>query len=143
MMLHEDIIAQLPYTKPFLFVDNLLLVTEDRAEGEYRFKEDEYFYQGHFKGNPVTPGVILTECMAQIGLVCLGIQLIDGLSESAKIALASSDIHFYLPVYPGEKVKVISVKEYFRFGKLKCQVKMINQEGAVVCKGTISGMVAQ
>jgi len=143
MMLHEDIIAQLPYTKPFLFVDNLLLVTEDRAEGEYRFKEDEYFYKGHFKGNPITPGVILMECMAQIGLVCLGIQLIGGLSESAKIALASSDVHFYLPVYPGEKVKVISDKEYFRFGKLKCQVKMINQEGAVVCKGTISGMVAQ
>jgi len=142
IMLYEDIIAQLPYTKPFLFVDSLLLVTEDRAEGEYRFKEDEYFYQGHFKGNPVTPGVILTECMAQIGLVCLGIQLIDGLSESAKIALVSNDVHFYLPVYPGEKVKVISEKEYFRFGKLKCQVKMINEEGVIVCKGTISGMIA-
>ena len=142
MMRHEEIIAQLPYTKPFLFVDSLLLVTEDRAEGEYRFKEDEYFYKGHFKGNPVTPGVILTECMAQIGLVCLGIQLIDGLSESAKIALVGSDVHFYLPVYPGEKVKVISDKEYFRFGKLKCQVKMVNEKGAVVCKGTISGMIA-
>ena len=143
MMLYEAIIAQLPYTKPFLFVDHLLLVTEDRAEGEYRFKEDEYFYQGHFKGNPVTPGVILTECMAQIGLVCLGIQLIDGLSENSKIALASSDVYFYLPVYPGEKVKVISEKEYFRFGKLKCKVKMLNEAGAVVCKGTISGMVAK
>lgn len=142
MMQHEDIISQLPYTEPFLFVDSLLLVTEDRAEGVYRFKEDEYFYKGHFKGNPVTPGVILTECMAQIGLVCLGIQLIDGLSEDSKIALASSDIHFYHPVYPGEKVKVISDKEYFRFGKLKCQVKMINEEGAIVCKGTISGMIA-
>ncbi|MEM7084971.1 MAG: hydroxymyristoyl-ACP dehydratase [Bacteroidota bacterium] len=140
-MPYEEIIAQLPYTEPFLFVDKLLLVTEDRAEGEYRFKKDEYFYQGHFKGNPVTPGVILTECMAQIGVVCLGIPLINGLSEDAQIALVSSAVHFYLPVYPGERVKVVSEKEYFRFGKLKCQVKLINEEGALVCKGTISGMV--
>lgn len=142
-MLHEDIIAQLPYTKPFLFVDHLLEVNEDRAEGAYTFKEDEYFYQGHFKGNPVTPGVILIECMAQIGVVCLGIYLTSDLSEEVKIALASSDVHFYLPVYPGEKVTVVSEKEYYRFGKLKCQVKMINHEGALVCKGTISGMVAK
>jgi len=124
-------------------VDNLLEVTEDRAEGEYTFKEDEYFYQGHFKGNPVTPGVILTECMAQIGVVCLGISLIKGLTEASQIALVSSEVHFYLPIYPGEKVTVISEKEYFRFGKLKCKVKMINNEGVLVCKGTISGMVSK
>ena len=124
-------------------MDNLLEVTEDRAEGEYTFKEDEYFYQGHFKGNPVTPGVILTECMAQIGVVCLGISLIKGLTEASQIALVSSEVHFYLPIYPGEKVTVISEKEYFRFGKLKCKVKMINNEGVLVCKGTISGMVSK
>lgn len=140
-MKYEEIIAQLPYTKPFLFVDKLLALTEDRAEGEYRFKEDEYFYEGHFKGNPITPGVILTECMAQIGVVCLGIPLINGLSEDTQIALVDNNVHFYLPVLPGEKVKVISEKEYFRFGKLKCRVKMLNEKNELVCKGTMSGMV--
>ncbi|MDC8004224.1 hydroxymyristoyl-ACP dehydratase [Aureisphaera galaxeae] len=142
-MKHQEIIAQLPYEKPFLFVDALDAVSDDGAQGTYTFAEDEYFYQGHFKGNPITPGVILTECMAQIGVVCLGIHLIDGLTEDDKIALVSNEVHFYEPVLPGEKVTVISEKEYFRFGKLKCQVKMLNENEKVVCKGTISGIIFQ
>ncbi|MBX2827345.1 MAG: hydroxymyristoyl-ACP dehydratase [Flavobacteriaceae bacterium] len=142
-MTHQEIIAQLPYTKPFLFVDTLDAVSENGTEGTYTFSQDEYFYVGHFKDYPITPGVILTECMAQIGLVCLGIYLIDGLTPEDKIALVSNDVNFYEPVLPGEKVTVISEKEYFRFGKLKCKVKMLNALGKVVCKGTISGVIFQ
>ncbi len=138
-----DIIHQLPYRKPFLFVDTLDVVSEDGAKGSYTFREDEYFYEGHFKGNPITPGVILTECMAQIGVVCLGIYLIDGLSPEDKIALVSNEVNFYEPVLPGEKVTVVSEKEYFRFGKLKCSVKMLNEANKIVCKGTISGVIFQ
>lgn len=133
----------LPYEVPFLFVDELVSVSQEGVEGYYIFKKDEYFYQGHFKSNPVTPGVILTECMAQIGLVCLGIFLlqIENSSEKPAIALSSSVIDFYIPVFPGEKVKVISEKEYFRFNKLKCKVKMVNSKNELVAKGTISGML--
>ena len=138
----KNILNKLPYTKPFLFVDHLLSVTEDRAEGAYTFREDEYFYKGHFKDNPVTPGVILVECMAQVGLVCLGIFLLkDTETENIQIALSSHQVDFYKPVFPKEKVTVISEKEYFRFNKLKCNVKMLNEVGDVVAKGTISGML--
>ncbi len=138
----QSILDQLPYTKPFLFVDQLTALTEDRVEGEYTFTEDEYFYAGHFKDNPVTPGVILTECMAQIGLVCLGISLLPNNSlEGMQIALSSHAIDFYKPVFPGETVRVIGDKEYFRFKKLKCRVKMLNDKDEVVCKGVISGMI--
>lgn len=68
----KDIIAKLPYTKPFLFVDELLHIDENGSMGTYTFDENLDFYKGHFKEKPVTPGVILTETMAQIGLVCLG-----------------------------------------------------------------------
>lgn len=137
----KEIIALLPYTKPFLFVDAIERIDQDGVEGTYTFKQDEYFYKGHFKDNPVTPGVILTECMAQIGLVCLGIYLSDSNSVSGGVALSSSEIDFLVPVYPEETVTVVSEKVYFRFGKLKCKVQMRNAEGALVCKGVVSGML--
>ncbi|MDI1303260.1 MAG: hydroxymyristoyl-ACP dehydratase, partial [bacterium] len=74
-MRKEEIISKLPYSKPFLFVDEIINVNENGVEGSYTFNETLDFYKGHFKDNPVTPGVILTEVMAQIGLVCLGIFL--------------------------------------------------------------------
>ncbi len=140
----QDIIDQLPYQKPFLFVDSLEKLDENGVEGSYTLKEDEFFYQGHFPGNPVTPGVILTEIAAQIGLVSLGIYLLQHKEEGAVVPVfSSSNMDFLKPVYPGEKVKVISTKEYFRFSKLKCKVVMSNAAGEEVCKGTLSGMVTR
>jgi len=140
----SEIIALLPYQRPFLFVDDIVSVTENSIVGHYTFKDDEFFYEGHFKNNPITPGVILTECMAQIGLVCLGIYLMkDELmkAEKPQIALTSHQMDFYLPVLPGEKVHVHSEKEVFRFNKLKCKVKMLNKDGELVARGLISGML--
>ena len=74
-MTSKEIIKLLPYQYPFLFVDELTMISDQSITGHYTFKNNEYFYIGHFKDNPVTPGVILTECMAQIGVVCLGIYL--------------------------------------------------------------------
>lgn len=140
--MHQEILDQLPYTHPFLFVDSLLEVNENGAKGEFTYSAECDFYKGHFKDNPITPGVILTETMAQIGVVCLGIFLLaDSFSSSSKIALTSSDINYLKPVYPNEKVTVVSEKVYFRFGKLKCNVKMLNSHNETVCQGTIAGMI--
>ena len=141
----EEIIAKLPYSEPFLFVDELLRIDESGAEGSFVFDESLDFYKGHFKDNPVTPGVILTECCAQIGVVSLGIFLLlqndNSIYEHIQIGLSSSEMEFLAPVFPNEKVIVISEKVYFRFHKLKCKVKMFNASGSLVCKGTISGML--
>jgi 3-hydroxyacyl-[acyl-carrier-protein] dehydratase len=141
----EEIIAKLPYSEPFLFVDELLRIDESGAEGSFVFDESLDFYKGHFKDNPVTPGVILTECCAQIGVVSLGIFLLlqndNSINEHIQIGLSSSEMEFLAPVFPNEKVIVISEKVYFRFHKLKCKVKMFNASGSLVCKGTISGML--
>jgi len=143
-MKEQQIISLLPYQKPFLFVDGINTISDAGITGHYTFKNDEIFYEGHFKNYPVTPGVILTECMAQIGLICLGIYLLRTELEDAKdpkIALTSNKIDFYLPVLPGEKVTVISEKEMFRFNKLKCKVKMLNTKDELVARGEISGMI--
>lgn len=139
----SEIIALLPYQKPFLFVDGIDEISGESITGHYTFKKEEFFYEGHFKNNPITPGVILTECMAQIGLVCLGIYLLkeELESDNPKIALTSNQIDFYLPVLPEEKVTVVSEKEVLRFNKLKCKVKMFNTKGKLVARGIISGML--
>ncbi len=140
----DDILKKLPYSDPFLYVDSLTTITDEGCEGTYFFKDSLPFYKGHFKDFPVTPGVILTECCAQIGLVCLGIHLLSKegsiASKDIQIAMSSVQIEFTKAVYPNEKVRVISEKSYFRFSKLKCKVSMFNSQDEVVCKGTISGM---
>ena len=142
-MEHNYIFDLLPYTEPFLFVDDIVSVSKEAIKGTYTFNANSFFYKGHFKDNPVTPGVILTECMAQIGLVCFGIYLLgeENISGKSTFALSSTEIDFYLPVFPGEKIFVVSEKIYFRFQKLKCKVRMMNEKDEVVAIGTISGMI--
>ncbi len=139
----QSIIDTLPYTTPFLFVDELLSVDAEGVEGSFTFDPNLNFYSGHFKGNPITPGVILTECCAQIGLVCLGIYLTkaETADRRLKMGMSSSQMEFLKPVLPGEKVRVISKKLYFRFHKLKCEVKMYDSKGGLICKGEIAGMI--
>ncbi len=145
-MTPDKILSLLPYSRPFLFVDGLNYINEDAVQGHYTFRRDEYFYEGHFKEQPITPGVILTETMAQIGLVCLGIYLLRENIESdqaLKFALVENHTHFLLPVPPETKVVVTSEKIYFRFGKLKCKVNMKNTSGEIICNGEISGMIVK
>ncbi|WP_420322621.1 3-hydroxyacyl-ACP dehydratase FabZ family protein [Flagellimonas sp.] len=141
------ILSKLPYSQPFHFVEEISHIDENGAEGTFTFKETMDFYKGHFTSKPVTPGVILTECCAQIGMVCLGIYLLDKTlatdqnEKELQIAMSSSEMEFYLPVWPGETVKVVSEKQYFRFNKLKCKVKMFNVEEKLVCQGILAGMI--
>ena len=145
----NDILNYLPYKSSFLFVDNIIELNEDGVVGDYTLKADSFFYEDHFPGNPVTPGVIITEIMAQIGLVVLGIHLMltNGkqqgvvMDEGSFPLLTSTNVEFYKMVLPEEKVIVSSEKQYFRFGKLKCLVKMHNTAGELIAKGTFAGVI--
>ena len=139
----ELVKTALPYRKPFLFVDEFLSLTENGASGCYTYRKDEFFYAGHFPGHPVTPGVILIETMAQIGLVGLGIFLTGAHLQGPvpPFAFTDSNVDFFQPVFPGEKVWVQSEKVYFRLGKLRCRVEMHNAQQERVCQGTLSGMI--
>lgn len=138
----DEILEKLPYSDPFLFVDGLEVINENGVKGYYTYLPTADFYKGHFKNYPVTPAVILIETMAQIGVVCLGIFLMNDRNDAnLSIAMTNSTIDFLKPVFPQEKVTVVSEKVYFRFNKLKCKVRMVNSLGEVVCKGEISGMI--
>jgi 3-hydroxyacyl-[acyl-carrier-protein] dehydratase len=125
-------------------------LNDEEVIGEYTLKPDSFFYEDHFVGNPVTPGVILTEIMAQIGLVVFGIFLVLKQSDfrflendSLFPLLTSTDVSFHKMVLPNQKVTVISKKQYFRFGKLKCYVEMLDENKDVVAKGMFSGIMKE
>jgi 3-hydroxyacyl-[acyl-carrier-protein] dehydratase len=147
--MHNYILDYLPYKSSFLFIDNITSLDENGVTGDYTLKGDSFFYEDHFVGNPVTPGVILTEIMAQIGLVVLGIFLIKNLDENEGLSiddtsfplLTSTDVSFFQMVLPGQKVTIKSEKQYFRFNKLKCSVKMFNEDSELIAKGIFSGII--
>lgn len=140
-MSSQEIIAQLPYTEPFLFVDHIEEVSATAIRGTYTFAEEAFFYKGHFKNYPVTPGVILTECMAQIGLVSLGIYKLAGEDLSKlQVAFTSAEVAFLKPILPNQKVTVIAEESYFRFNKLKCKVKLVNTANEICAKGILAGI---
>jgi len=143
MISRNKILSYIPQQAPFRFVDEIEVVSEDHIVGSYHFREDEYFYQGHFPDNPITPGVILIESMAQIGLVGLGIFLLHqaGISQHVSPVFTQSEVDFLLPVYPNEKVRVRADKVYYRLNKLKCFVVMKNEANEVVCRGNLSGVM--
>ena len=136
----KDILGMIPHRKPFRFIDNILDIDDNFVRGDYTFRKEEYFYQGHFPGHPITPGVILIETMAQIGLLTLGIYLSKDTKKLEKVFLTSSNIDFRSFVLPGERVVVEAKKIYFRMNKLKCDVSMHQETKGVICKGSIAGI---
>jgi 3-hydroxyacyl-[acyl-carrier-protein] dehydratase len=149
--MYNDIIELLPYKSSFRFVDTITLLNENEVVGDYTFKADSFFYADHFADNPVTPGFIISEVMAQIGVVVLGIYLINrspeefplNVDEQLLPLLTSANVSFNKMVSPGEKVTVFSKKQYFRFGKLKCTIEMKDSRGDIVANGVFSGFIKQ
>lgn len=137
----EKIVANLPYGDGFKYVDQLLELTEDHVIGIYRFRESEYFYKHHFADRPITPGVILQECMAQIGLACLGSYLMKEEQGKTQFVFTEAHVNFLSQVLPETTVIVSAKKEYFRFGKLKVVVQMMDEHEKKVAEGWMSGMV--
>ncbi|MEM9896401.1 MAG: 3-hydroxyacyl-ACP dehydratase FabZ family protein [Bacteroidota bacterium] len=139
---YADIMSLLPYRRPFHFVDSIEAINSDRITGSYRVKEDEYFFEGHFPENPVVPGAIISEVIAQIGLVCFGLFLTPEEKRADILpAFTSVNLDFLSFARPGDNLFVESKKIYFRFGKLKCSVICRNEKGIIIAKGDCAGVI--
>lgn len=144
----DDIIKMIPHQEPFRFVDKITYVDDHRIEGYYYFHHNHDFYKGHFPGQPVTPGVILIEVMAQIGLVAFALYLLTKTSTIEEVVsgnipvMSAANIKFCKKVLPGEYVFVKAEKTMFRHGKIECEVKLLNSDDCIMAKGTISGFIA-
>ncbi|MDP2471386.1 MAG: hypothetical protein Q8W46_10990 [Candidatus Palauibacterales bacterium] len=140
-----EVLDLLPQQEPFRFVDEIVEVSESRIVARYTFPADADFYRGHFPGNPVTPGVILLECIAQVGVVALGIYLValEAGREAVERRLAlfsDAEVDFSGIVKPGERVTVSAHRTFWRRGKLRSGAEMHLDDGTLVCSAIISGM---
>ncbi|MCK5379287.1 MAG: beta-hydroxyacyl-ACP dehydratase, partial [Acidobacteria bacterium] len=140
----ETILEHLPQQEPFRFVDRILEVDDDHIVATYRFRPEHDFYRGHFPGNPVTPGVILIESMAQVGVVAMGIYLLsrEAPEKVGKVVTMFTDVamDFTGVVRPGDEVTITGHKQFFRRLKLRSKVEMKLADGTTVASGTVSGM---
>ena len=141
----EQVLAAVPQKEPFRFIDEIRELDEDHIVATYRFRAEADFYRGHFPGNPVTPGVILIESMAQAGIVALGIYLLSlegsGYDPAKTMTLfTDTNIDFGGLVKPGDRVTVEAKKVFWRRRKLRSEAEMKLDDGSIVCSGTVSGM---
>jgi 3-hydroxyacyl-[acyl-carrier-protein] dehydratase len=145
MLTSAEVLELIPQQRPFRFIDRLVEIQETGAVGEYTFRADESFYAGHFPGDPVTPGVILIETMCQTGLVALGIYLLGLEAPRGEVAktitlFTDCEVEFERVVRPGDTVRVVAEKVFWRRRKLKSNVVLTLADGTGVAKGTVAGM---
>ncbi len=107
-LLYEDLIKVLPHRYPFLLVDKILeLEPGKRIVGIKNVTANEPFFQGHFPGKPIMPGVLIVEAMAQVGGVLAGYSMpgfLEKESERVLYFMSIDKVKFRKPVIPGDRL---------------------------------------
>ena len=132
-MNREEIKRLLPHREPMLLVDEMEKDEAGTAHAKYRVRGDEFFLQGHFPGNPVVPGVILCEMMAQSCAVLVGTEA----AGKTPMYTGLDKVKFRHPVRPGDTVEITASLERrmgnFFFAKAEARV-----EGQMCVQGHLS-----
>ncbi|MEO8195034.1 MAG: bifunctional UDP-3-O-[3-hydroxymyristoyl] N-acetylglucosamine deacetylase/3-hydroxyacyl-ACP dehydratase [Gemmatimonadales bacterium] len=136
----EEIMRVLPHRYPFLLVDRILEIEENkRVVGIKNVTINEPFFQGHFPGHPIMPGVLIVEAMAQVG----GMLLLGGLKEpDTKIVyfMSLDNVRFRKPVKPGDQI-VFEVEIIQIRGKIAKTRGVARVDGEVVAEADMAAMV--
>ncbi len=116
----KDIEKILPHRYPFLMVDKVIMLDleNDRIIGQKNLTMNEQFFQGHFPGAPIMPGVMVLEALAQTG----GILAYEkGFNQKIAVFLKMDNVKFRKPIYPGDVLYLHC--EGMHFGSKGARVK--------------------
>ena len=134
----DRVLGMLPHRYPFLLLDRVLELEKDRVVAIKNVTFNEPFFQGHFPGRPVMPGVLLIEAMAQAGaFITLGHL---GPDHKILFMLAGLDkVRFRRQVIPGDQVKieVKAVKIHRPLWKMSAQARV---DGELAAEAELSAM---
>jgi len=100
---HEELKALLPHRDPMLLLDSVTLDDDGVAHGMLQIRGDEFFLQGHFPGNPLLPGVIQCEILAQTCCALLGQEVAE--ANVTPVYTGLTNVKFRRPVRPGETME--------------------------------------
>ena len=138
----EEIKKLIPHRHPFLFLDRCEVIEPGKEGiGFKKFLSEEYFFKGHFPNNPIVPGVILIEALAQTAGTVVSISLSDQVKRTV-LFLSVTNAKFRKPVVPNDEiffeVKIVSrVKSFYKFyGEAKKQSEK-------VCEAVFSAMIEE
>ncbi len=131
----NDIKKLIPHRDPFLFVDDCeILIPGEHGKSQKHFKNNEYFFEGHFPDNPIVPGVIIVEAMAQTAGIVVSYKLRE-YSEKSVLFMSVSKAKFRKPILPNDRVsfevKIINkVRDVYKFNGvcLKDEIKVSEAE---------------
>ncbi len=127
-MTQDAILAAIPHRPPMLLVDEIVDQSDNRIVCRKTFREDEYFFQGHYPGEPIVPGVILCEASMQAGAILLSQFVQEG--DGVPVATRLNDVKFKRMVRPGDTVEMhVTLNErladaFFLTAKVKCAGKL-------------------
>jgi 3-hydroxyacyl-[acyl-carrier-protein] dehydratase len=116
----EDIKNLIPHRKPFLFIEELRVIEKGKIGESFRtFEETEYFFEGHFPDNPIVPGVVIVEAMAQTAGVVVSENLNNNNDQSV-LFMSINKAKFRKPVLPNYKIKFYvellnNIKNVYKF----------------------------
>ncbi len=131
----EEIMALIPHRYPFLLVDRIeSVVPAQSAKGYKCVSMNEPFFQGHFPGKPLMPGVLIVEALAQVGAVAL----MSDPANIGKLAVFAGidEVRFKRQVVPGDVLKLEVTIESMRRGIGKGSA-LATVNGEVACKGSL------
>ena len=142
MMNIHEIMDFLPHRYPFLLIDRILEFEENkRIVGMKNVTINEPFFQGHFPGHPIMPGVLLIEAMAQTGGVMALKSLPEGEAKKKVLYFMSIDkAKFRKPVIPGDQVRfeLELIKNRGNIKSFKAEAKV---DGSVVAEAEMMAMI--
>ena len=127
----EEIHRRIPHRKPFLFIDEIVEISEDGAVARLTISPELPFFEGHYPGNPIMPGVLLCESVFQAGAIYLAEKLGSDALNVDKVTPVLSrirDARFKRMVLPGDTIEV-TVKEKDQIEKFYNLTGEIRKEG--------------